>query len=122
MATEKEKRLRDRSSGGRALLVETVPACLDPLAWGNGAVPQDMRAYRDVEVQVSGLSGGDSISITRSLVEGGTYVAPKWVSHAFETGDVITADGTYGFSGFALLKWAKTGNASNPSVVIRGSN
>ncbi|SFR86711.1 hypothetical protein [Sphingomonas jatrophae] len=90
--------------------------------WSNGAVAQDMRAFATVELEVSGLSGGDTITVFRTLTAGGTPKAQAWVDGTLQTGTAIGSDGTYSFTGSGFMTWSKTGAASTPAVVIRGSN
>lgn len=102
--------------------VAVGPSTRPPAAWANGSTPQDMTNFETVEIQVAGLSGGDSIAITRTL-DGSAYVAQTGISTAdLSTVASITADGIYAFTGGGNLKWAKTGSASTPTVTIRGSN
>lgn len=109
------------SNGSSSTAQLVVQQRQDAVAWTDGSVSQDMRAFRDVEIQVANLSGGDTIVFTRSL-ENTVFVTPSWIDQSFATGTVVSANGTYNFDGFAFLKWTKTGSASTPGVWIRGSN
>lgn len=99
-----------------AVLAARLPAT----AWTSDATAQDMRAYADAEVQISGLTGGDTITFTRSI-DGTNYVTTTYFADA-GTGTVISANGIYGLAGFGYLKWSKAGTASTPTITIRGSN
>jgi hypothetical protein len=99
---------------GIAVLAARMPAT----AWADGSVAKDMRAYKDAEIQVAGLAAGKTVTVTRS-VDGTNYVTPNWLDQNNAGGTVITANGTYSFDGFGLLKWASDGT---PTVTVRGSN
>lgn len=68
--------------------------------------PQDARNYGSVTIQVSGLSGGDSIAVTGS-VDGTNYLIQR----------TIITDGIYScLPGGMQYKYAKAGSASTPVV------
>jgi hypothetical protein len=92
-----------------------------PIAWANGAVTQDLRSHGEAELQVAGLSGGDTISVARSL-DGNNFVSATWIDQGFATGMTIAANGTYSFAGGGFLRWSRIGNASAPILTLRGGN
>jgi hypothetical protein len=89
--------------------------------WAAGATAQDLRNYGSAEVQVAGLSGGDTIAFTRSL-DGTNYKAVSWIDQSFATGSTVSADGIYSLPGGGYLKWTKTGAASTPTVTVRAAS
>ena len=92
-----------------------------PVVWTTGTTAQDARGYGSVTIQVSGLSGGDAISVTGS-VDGVNYAALTGIDTAFNLATSITTNGIYRFSGGQYLKWAQTGSASAPTITIRAGS
>lgn len=89
-----------------------------PKGWSNGAEAFDVRYYSSAELQISGLSGGDTITVSRSL-DGTNFITQTWIASDFSSGSTISANGLYTFSAGGFLKWSKTGSASTPAVTIR---
>lgn len=98
-----------------------LPAQAAAATWVTGSTAQDARNYGSVTIQVSGLSGGDSIAVTGSLL-GSSYAPLTGIGADFSTAATITADGIYSFPGGQYLKWAQTGSASTPTVTIRAGS
>lgn len=92
-----------------------------PAVWTTGALAQDARGYGSVTIQVSGLSGGDAISVTGSL-DGTNYATLTGIDTGFNLAPTITANGIYSYSGGQYLKWTQTGSASTPVITIRAGN
>jgi len=90
-------------------------------AWSNGAAAVDLRLLDNAQIQISGLSGGDSITITRSL-DGTNYVPQSIVGNDYSVASNITTNGIYTVPAGGYLKWAKTGTASTPTVTIRAGS
>lgn len=103
---------------GMVSQIETQPAWLEPTAWADGAVPMDLRQYGTMRLQVSGLSGGDTITFSLALEEDGDPVALKGVSNQLSPVGTITANGIYTFGAGGFATWAKTGSASTPTVIV----
>lgn len=101
--------------------VTVLSASTTPATWTTGTTAQDARNYASVTLQISGLSGGDSITVTGSL-DSANYVTLGWVDQIFNTGSSITASGIYSFPGGRYLKWIKTGSSSTPTLTIRAGN
>jgi hypothetical protein len=87
-------------------------------AWTTGATAQDLRYISSGELQVYGLSGGDTIAVTRSI-DGTHYVAQSLTSNTLTVVATISADGIYAFPGGGYLKWTQTGSASTPTITLR---
>lgn len=85
--------------------------------WGVGATAQNVTDFPSVQIQVAGLSGGDTIAITRSI-DGDNYVAQSLVGSDFTVVTSISANGIYSAQGGGFIKYAKTGSASTPAVSI----
>ena len=81
----------------------------------------DMRGYEAATVQVSGLSGGDVITISRSL-DFITYF-PVAVYDLFgASASTISANGMYDFDAGSYIQWTKAGGSSTPSLTVRTGN
>lgn len=112
-----------RNSSG---FVECVPVILtssDARVWTDGTIAQDVRAFGLAEVQVTGLSGGDTISFTRSLTCTGTYL--PLTGYYDQNGGgayaTVAADNIVLLRGGGCLKNTKTGSASTPTITIRAA-
>jgi hypothetical protein len=103
---------------GMVSQIETQPAWLEPAEWADGAEPMDLRKYGTMRLQVSGLTGGDTITVSLALEEDGAAVALKGVSNQLSPVSAIIASGIYTFGAGGFATWAKTGNASNPTIVV----
>jgi hypothetical protein len=71
-----------------------------------------------VEVHISGLSGGDSIAVTRSLSEDADYVSWPLLDGEYNPVTSFTAAGIYTTEGGAWLKFTKTGTAGTTTTVF----
>lgn len=99
--------------------IQFIPAYLEPEEWPDGAEARDLRAYATATLQVTGLSGGDSITISASL-DGSAYAPLSGMARADTTiAARIGSDGVYDFPATGFLKWTKAGAASSPTVTIR---
>lgn len=78
----------------------------------------DAEESETIDVQVSGLSGGDSLAVSRSI-NGDTFTTAELYDMEYTTVSTITADGFYSAPGYAHLKFTKTGSASTPTVLVR---
>lgn len=103
---------------GMVSQIETQPAYLESVEWADGSVPMDLRKYGTMRFQVSGLTGGDKITVSQSLDEGGDEVPMKGISNLLTVVSEITADGIYTFGAGGFATWAKTGSASSPTVFV----
>jgi len=76
----------------------------------------DLRAYNEISIQVANISGGDIITVSKSL-DNVTffqeYVSDN-ISEFFV--DTISANGLYVFMGSSYVKWQKTGSNSSPII------
>lgn len=78
----------------------------------------DLREEEETEFQVSGLSGGDTIAVTRSF-DAVNYVPHFLLTNMLDSATTIGADNIYQCSAAGYLKFAKTGTASTPTISIR---
>lgn len=82
------------------------------------AVSVDLREEEDTEFQVSGLSGGDTIAVTRSF-DNTAFWPVTMFDGVFNDVTSIAADNIYSCSGAGYLKFTKTGSASTPTISVR---
>lgn len=113
-----------RASDGSAMLTDAAnplparPPVQMPAAWANGATPQDLRTFDSAVIQVVGLSGGDTIAVSRSI-DGTNFVAQSLIAADFSIQTTIAQDGVYSMPAQGYIKYAKTGSASAPVVTLR---
>jgi hypothetical protein len=82
--------------------------------WDGTAI--DAGTFDEIQIGVSGLSGGDSIAVKGS-VTGTNPVTLTGVKMADNTTlTSITANGLYSFPACGKVEYAKTGSASTPTV------
>lgn len=99
--------------------VQFIPAHREPEEWPGGGEAMDLRAWATATVQVSGLSGGDSITVSASL-DDTAYAPVSGMARADAViVAVIEADGVYDFPATGFLKWTQTGGASTPTLILR---
>jgi len=78
----------------------------------------DLREEEETEFQVTGLSGGDTIAVTRSFDKVG--FAPMMVFNGvFDSFTSIAADHIYSCPAAGYLTFTKTGTASTPTISVR---
>jgi hypothetical protein len=83
-------------------------------AW-NGD-PVDCSGGRDGYLSVTGLSGGDTITVNSSLTGGGFSPCSVVALADFSELATITADGDYTFPVAGFVSFTQTGSASEPTV------
>lgn len=81
----------------------------------------DTSSFSSANLQVQGLSGGDTLTVTRS-VDGTNYVTQSGIAQDYSVVSAISADGIYSYPGSGLIKYAKTGSASTPTVTLRAGS
>ena len=76
-------------------------------------------------MQVDNLSGGDTITVTGSATQGGTYYPLGQIlnQNTGTTAASISASGRYTvlFGGNQWLKFTKVGGASTPVITVSGA-
>lgn len=85
---------------------------------GSTPVTVDLREEQETEFQVTGLSGGDTITVTRSF-DNVAFVPRTMFNDVFGDFTSITADHIYSIAAAGYLKFTKTGTASTPTISIR---
>lgn len=107
--------------GSRSPLpVSAAPTSRPPAPWLPLTTVQDLTGYASAEIQVSGLSGADTISVLRSL-DGVSFVAITSVWDMNGNGPFagISQDGIYFVPGGGWVKLERSGTQSSPAVTLR---
>jgi hypothetical protein len=81
----------------------------------------DTSSFGSVNLQVQGLSGGDTLTVSRS-VDGTNYVTQSGIAQDYTVVSSIVADGIYSYPGGDSIKYTKTGSASSPTVTLRAGS
>jgi len=107
---------------GSPLPVSAAPKALSPIPWAPLSAVHDLTAYASAEVQVSGLSGEDALTVLRSL-DNANFVAVSAVYDMNGHGPLasIAEDGIYLLPGGGWLRLDRAGEASSPVVTLRAS-
>ena len=74
--------------------------------------------YSEAVVEVSGLSGGDTIVVSGKMTDAATAQPMTGIALDFTTVSTITEDGIYSYSNPGTVSYAQTGSASTPTVTI----
>lgn len=102
------------------LPVSAAPTALQPMPWAPLTDVHDLTAYALAEMQVSGLAGGDTLAVTRSL-DTANFAAVSAIYDMNGEGPFaqIAEDGIYLVPGGGWLSLEQSGSASSPVITLR---
>lgn len=101
---------------------QTVSGAIAPAVPATSGTAIDVSSYGSVSLQVHGLSGGDTLAVTKQT-DGTNFSPISGISEAdYSVVATISADGIYDYPGGGLIKYTKTGSASTPTVSLRAGS
>ena len=91
---------------GQSFAISTTPVVVD------------LREEEETEFQIVGITGGDTVAITRSF-DGANFVPHFVLTNMLNDVTSIAADNIFRCDAAGYLKFTKSGTGSTPTVTIR---
>jgi hypothetical protein len=98
--------------------VVIIPLSVQPGQTLAHDTPADISNLSTVILQVSGLSVGDTLTVSQSI-DLTNYIPVYGIAQDFSISPTITSDGIYTYNGGGSLRYSKSGTGQPPAVTIR---